>query len=102
MDVHGFRMRMQLGSVFVSFFSFFSFFFCPLSEFSAAGEFILSYWQKLEWFLSYLITKYEFFFCRNHHILHQVLTIGSQQYGKMLKFSYFHVLAKFDSVVLWT
>jgi hypothetical protein len=88
---------MQLGSVFLSFFLFFF----PLSEFSAAGEFILSYWQKLEWFLSYLITKYEFLFCRNHHILHQVLTIGSQQYGKMLKFSYFHNLAKFDSVVLW-
>jgi hypothetical protein len=77
---------------------FFSFF--PLSEFSAAGEFIFSYWQKLEWFLSYLITKYELFLCRNHHILHQV-PIGSQQYSKMLKFSYFHILAKLDSVVLW-
>jgi hypothetical protein len=97
MDAPGFRMRMQLGSVFL----FLSFFFSPLSEFSAAGEFIFSYWQKLEWFFSYLITNFILFLCRNHHILHQVLTIGSQQYREMLKFSYFHILAKFDSVVLW-
>jgi hypothetical protein len=77
-----------------------SFPFFLLSKFSAAGEFIFSYWQKFEWFLSYLITKYEFLLCRNHHILHQV-PIGSQQYRKMLKFSYFHILAKFYSVVLW-